>query len=157
MHESLKSLSLVAEVDPKVMGTKDVTPCPFLTDLSLINLNVSGEVLDVLSAAVRNGKLPSLTRLSLKGANTSVTGKISKLFQCAWPELRHLDLDECLLDESDMKALSFSQRNENLKLTSLTLYLGHQVNRQRICLDPLKLRFGIPTADDYCVEVAAFK
>ena len=93
MHESLKSLSLVGGFDHNVISTKEITLCPFLANLSLINLNVSGEVLDVLSSAVRNGKLPSLVRLSLKGSNPSLTGKISRLFQCAWPKLRCLDLD----------------------------------------------------------------
>ena len=151
MHDSLKRLSLVGEFEANVTGRNNIMFCPILADLSLINLNVSCEALDVLSAAVRKGKLPSLTRLSLKGANTSITGKISKLFQCAWPGLRCLDLDECILNESDMKALSFAQKNESLKLTSLLLYLGHQVVRYTMLSYPSQFRVVIPTADDYCV------
>ena len=150
MHSSLTSLSLVGEFYSKLMGTEEIMLCKCLADLSLINLNISKEALDVLSAAVRNRKLPSLARLSLKGANTSITGKISKLFQCAWPGLRCLDLDECILDESDMKALSLARKNQNIKLTSLTLYLGHQVYRQRKRLDLFKLELENPTTSDYC-------
>ena len=153
IHESLKSLSLNTQIEGKVMGAKDIMLCPILADLSLINLKISEEVLDVLSTAVKSSKLPSLSRLSLKGANTSVTGKISKLFQCDWPKLRCLDLDECILDESDMKTLSSARKNQNLKLTSLTLYLGHHVDRQKMSFyEPFQSGLGSPTSNDHCEQ-----
>ena len=64
MYESLKSLSLGRERYGSVLRAKDIPFCPSLTNLSLINLSISEEVLNGLSVAGRNGKLPYLKKLS---------------------------------------------------------------------------------------------
>ena len=126
MYKSLRRLFLLGGPLRPVVCCKNIIFCPFLKDLLLINIDIDYDMLNALTSAVKNGKLPSLTHLSLKGAKSSITGKISMLFQCDWPTLTTLDLNHCFLDESDAKALSSCGQKQTPKLASVTLCFGDQ-------------------------------
>ena len=83
------------------------------------------EMLKILSAAVKNNKLPALERLTLKDDGGQLTGQLSVLFQTFWTKLTHFHLSACHLNMNDIQGLVMAARdsNRNLfpKLTSLAL------------------------------------
>ena len=108
VHHSVRKLSLFDAYTStsKVTIEKNIPLCPFLTKLSLENMDLDVSVFTTLSNAVSEGSLPVLCSLSFAGCWTSLTGKLSDLFQSPWPTLAHLDLYDCCTDEDDLKTLT---------------------------------------------------
>ena len=112
-------------VVPSVLGTLksnalSLNHCPRLTHLSLRNLQLTHDDVSNLSISKEEGNLPKLTFLDLSGSD--VKGKMAELFKTEWPELTHLYLKGCVLEETDLKVLSNSdKRISNLKSIALTL------------------------------------
>ena len=90
-------------INPLVKGrqhvilSSDPFEAPSLKRLSLCNLMIDIKTLVFLSTAMREGKLPKLTDLSLAGSDFRTGSKL--LFHCTWPSLTHLDLNECSMSE----------------------------------------------------------
>ena len=62
-----------------------------------------------ISTAMREGRLPKLTDLSLAGSDFSEDPNL--LFQCTWPSLTHLDLNECTMSKEFVTSLQHAFRN----------------------------------------------
>ena len=88
----------------------DFKKCQCLTSLAFLGVQGDDSLLQCLSKAVVNGKLPILTHLVFNGSGSSVTGKLGQLltgvatFIC-WPKLTHLDLTRCSLDQNDAEVV----------------------------------------------------
>ena len=97
--------------------------CPSLAQIHIQSMELDRSVVKSLSSAVKSGKLPSLSHLSIRNCGPSLTGKLPKLFDSPWSELTLLDLDGCFLDKDDL-ALFRSHATLFPKLLSLTLSLA---------------------------------
>ena len=130
MYSSVEKLSLFS-IYTGVSSIKEdleIQPCPFLTEICLVKLDVDKSALDALARAVQKGNLHVLSHLSFAGAGTSIKGKLSKLLQHKWPSLTHLNLDGCFLDSTDIVILTqcfVSPTQKTLpNVTSLVLNVG---------------------------------
>ena len=115
-----------------VTAKRDIGFCPFLTHLCLMHLAVAPTVLDALSKASKNGKLPSLRYLGFEGnVGSSLMGKLSMLFESKWPALTCLNLKGCWIDESDVWGIAcclVEPGNQKFpKLKSLIVNLGDTI------------------------------
>ena len=63
------------------------------------------EMLSILSAAVKNNKLPALEGLTLKDDWDQLIGQLPVLFQTSWKKSIHLHLSACHLDMNDIQGL----------------------------------------------------
>ena len=126
MHFSIRKLYLfdTFTFTSKVTVQHEIPLCPFLTEMSLENLELDKSVFTALSNAVKNDNLPLLCHLSFAGCWTSLTGKLSELFQSPWPTLTHLDLFDCCTDEEDIKSLTNYLSADSTVLDSLVLHGG---------------------------------
>ena len=97
--------------------------CPSLAQIHIQSIELDRSVVRSLSGAIKSGKLPSLSHLSIRDCGPSLTGKLPKLFDSPWGELTVLDLDGCFLDEADL-ALFRSHATLFPKLLSLSLSLA---------------------------------
>ena len=97
--------------------------CPSLAQIHIQSIEIDRSVVKALSGAIKSGKLPSLSHLSIRDCGPSLTGKLPKLFDSPWSELTLLDLDGCFLDKDDL-ALFRSPATLFPKLLSLTLSLA---------------------------------
>ena len=119
--------------------TKD---CPSLTQIHIQSLELDSSVVKSLSGAIKSGKLPSLSHLSIRDCGPSLTGKLPKLFDSPWSELTLLDLYRCYLDKADF-ALFRSHATLFPKLVSLSLSLAVAVKQE---IDETRL-FSVFEAD----------
>ena len=97
--------------------------CPSLAQIHIQSIELDRSVVKSLSSAVKSGKLPVLSHLSIRDCGPSLTGKLPKLFDSPWIELTHLDLDRCFLNKADL-ALFRSHATLFPKLRSLSLSLA---------------------------------
>ena len=97
------------------------SPYPGLTRIHIRGLTIDDTLLSNLAKS--SNMLLSLVGLSFELTRFSLMGKLSSLFTCSWPELTHLSLKSCFLNEADIRSLS---RHGTVlpKLNSLELYLG---------------------------------
>ena len=120
--DTLKELHVVPSVLRLSLGRfgLSLNHCPYLTHLSLQNLQLTHENVSELCKSKEKGHLPKLAFLDLSGSD--VKGKLAGLFKSEWPELTHFYLKECVLKETDLKVLSNSdERISNLKSIALKL------------------------------------
>ena len=94
---------------PNILFSSDVFKAPKLKRLSLCNLLIDRKTVVFISTAMREGKLPKLTDLSLAGSDFSEDSHL--LFQCTWPSLIHLDLNKCTMSEEFVTSLLHAFRN----------------------------------------------
>ena len=94
--------------------------CPSLAQIHIQSIELDRSVVKSLSGAIKSGKLPSLSHLSIRDCGPSLTGKLPKLFDSPWSELTLLDLNRCYLDKADF-ALFRSHATLFPKLVSLSL------------------------------------
>ena len=123
MHSCVRRLDLYDTTEyPSVLNMSKETPmCPLLMRLSLVNVMFNEGVLTTLDRAVQKGFLPALTYLSFESCQSSLTGKLSKLFRSVWPTLTDLDLTLCILSKDDIETLTFCLAAlEDRKLPQLT-------------------------------------
>ena len=106
---------------PDIIFSSDVFEAPKLKRLSLCNLMIDRKTVAFISTALREGKLPKLTDLSLAGSDLASEGS-NLLFQCTWPSLTHLDLNECTMSKHFVTSLQHAFRNNLFpELMSLNL------------------------------------
>ena len=120
-----------------VTAKHDIGFCPFLTHLCLMHLAVAPPVLDTLSKASENGKLPSLRYLGFEGnVGSSLMGQLSMLFESKWPALTCLNLKGCWLAESDIWSIAcclVEPGNQKFpKLKSLIVNLGDTITEDSV-------------------------
>ena len=85
----LKELHVVPNVRSTLKsGDLLLTHCPYLTHLSLRNLQLTHDDVSSLCGSKEMGNLPKLTFLDLSGSD--VKGKLAGLFKSKWAELTHL-------------------------------------------------------------------
>ena len=89
LHHSVRKLSLfdAYTFTSTVRIDRQMTLCPFMTELSLENLDVDASVLTALRNAVRQGSLPLLSRLSFAGCLLSLQKET--FLSCFSPHGRH--------------------------------------------------------------------
>ena len=101
-----------------------IPQCPSLTHLILENQRIPCSILQAISAAVQDGKLPHLSHLCFIRCS-GIERKLPILFESTWHKLTHLNLYETLLDISDFRGLFTSTKNGLLpKLSALVLCVG---------------------------------
>ena len=116
----LTELHVVPNVLSEFYSGLVLAACPYLTHLSLRNLQLTHGDVSHLRESKEEGNLPKLTFLDLSGSD--VKGKMAELFKSKWPKLTHLYLKQCVLDETDLKVLSKSVESiSNLKVIALKL------------------------------------
>ena len=106
----------------------DLPVCRHLTHLFLTSsdLYMDDSVFRALSEAVREGKLPKLSHLSLRKLQSyEKFPPLSLLFQTQWQALTHLDLTGCVLDKNDIQivfgATDPTHTNQIPNLSSLAI------------------------------------
>ena len=96
--------------------------CPFLTHLALCRVQIDQSVASKLCQATGTMKMPSLSHLNLTASH--LKGNLTQLFPHSWPKLTYLNLNNCVLDPSDIQVLG--NRKLFPSLTSLVLFLGDE-------------------------------
>ena len=100
-------------IDSINVESKDLIPiCPYLTHLILRNLTLDRNTMVGMCSAVKRGKLPCLTHLSLENCKVENCEDplLSELFASKWSNLSHLDIRRC-----DLKVLDFDTLCNALK------------------------------------------
>ena len=91
--------------------------CPSLTHLCIMNQTIDRSVVQALSKAVQDGRLPSLSHLSLincrrtpyRNSSNPPLG-LSAIFKSTWPQIQYLNLCGTLLGRKDIAKLSETSR-----------------------------------------------
>ena len=132
MLQSAKQLKLFGPHEDacRVLGVQELPLCPFLEDLSFVNIQVDARVLVVLENAIRKERLPLLCHLSFENCGQSLKGNLPILFRSVYPSVTSVNLGKCLLSSSDLTTLRnclSAKRNRKLpNLTSLVLCVGEE-------------------------------
>ena len=125
---------------PHIIFSADVFEAPRLKRLSLCNLLIDRKNLVFISTAMREGKLPKLTDLTLAGSDLSSEGS-NLVFLCRWPSLTDLDMNECTMSKDFVTPLQHAFRNNLFpELMSLNL--------------PGKLALSFPTLPSRLTELS---
>ena len=119
----VSNLSLTGASLGRLVSESFTKVCPSLAQINIQSIKLDRSVVESLSGAIKSGKLPVLSHLSITDCGSSLTGKLPLLFDSPWSELTHLDLDGCFLDKAD---LTLFRAHATLfpKLLSLTLSLA---------------------------------
>ena len=104
--QKLGGLQIYIPSNCTVIAKNHIQSSPFLTEISLVELNIDDSVFLALSKAIEKNNLPNLCSLSFEGCGQGLKGKLSMLFQCKWISLVRLNLQGCLLDKRDRMTLS---------------------------------------------------
>ena len=153
LHRSLEKLSLCGhpQIMPLVTLGGDLSPYPFLKELSVINVRVHSHVFYILHGAMKSEKLPSLSHLHFEGfaiikirsVNARQVGLeiLKLLFSPLWTRLTHFTLDYrkafITIDTETFRGFFEERINWFPRLSSLTLH-----SREGLCL-PLKSMFQL--------------
>ena len=129
LHRSMEQLSLSGtNRTSRVFSKLEIPLCPFLSELSLVNLRFGTPVLTTLATAMKCSKMPSLNRLSFEGCGASLRGNLHVLFTSTWSSLTHFNLNRCSLNSTDLETLRHclsAEGNAQLpNMTSLVLYVN---------------------------------
>ena len=105
----------------RIVTNRFTSPYPGLTHIHVRGLTIDDTLLSNLAKS--SHMFPSLVGLTFELTRFSLMGKLPQLFTSTWPELTHLSLKSCFLNEADIGSL---RRHGAVlpKLNSLEFYLG---------------------------------